>query len=168
MPTAGSSTIRTGSGAEDASAGPGVPHGGGSTPLVSIDLVVENPAGAILLGLRSNRPAAGWWFVPGGRVYKNEPLDAAFTRLGRQELGVELQRADATLLGVYEHLYPDSVFGADPDTHYVVLGYHLRMEPDLSQVPRAQHTACRWWSRAELTEDAGVHANSLAYLEALA
>ena len=44
------------------------------TPLVSIDLVVENEKGEILFGLRKNRPAKDYWFVPGGRILKNETL----------------------------------------------------------------------------------------------
>jgi len=39
-----------------------------STPLISIDLVVENERGEFLLGQRTNRPAQGYWFVPGGRA----------------------------------------------------------------------------------------------------
>jgi colanic acid biosynthesis protein WcaH len=41
-----------------------------STPLISIDLIVENESGEFLLGKRTNRPAQGYWFVPGGRVQK--------------------------------------------------------------------------------------------------
>ena len=66
-----------------------------STPLVSIDLVVENAHGELLLGLRNNRPAQGSWFVPGGRVLKNESLDDAFVRLARDELGVDVSRSSA-------------------------------------------------------------------------
>ena len=33
-----------------------------STPLVSIDLIVMNSQGEILMGLRNNRPAQGYWF----------------------------------------------------------------------------------------------------------
>ncbi|MDF4907686.1 GDP-mannose mannosyl hydrolase, partial [Vibrio parahaemolyticus] len=36
-----------------------------STPLVSIDLVIEDESGQVLLGERLNRPAQGFWFVPG-------------------------------------------------------------------------------------------------------
>ena len=42
----------------------------GATPLVSIDLIVKNAKGEVLLGYRTNRPAQGYWFVPGGRVQK--------------------------------------------------------------------------------------------------
>lgn len=37
-----------------------------STPLVSLDFIVENSRGEFLLGKRTNRPAQGYWFVPGG------------------------------------------------------------------------------------------------------
>ena len=142
-----------------------------STPLVSIDLVVQNAQGEILLGQRLNRPARGFWFVPGGRIMKNETLDAAFRRLTATELGERFERSHARLLGVYEHFYADSVFGAgeaDPDTHYVVLGYHLVLAEgrDL-EPPRGQHDRYRWWSRDEMQDSAAVHANTRAYLNAL-
>lgn len=59
-----------------------------STPLISIDLIVENTPGEFLLGKRLNRPAQGYWFVPGGRVQKDEPLHVAFERLTETEPGV--------------------------------------------------------------------------------
>jgi colanic acid biosynthesis protein WcaH len=37
-----------------------------STPLISIDLIVRNNQQQILLGKRLNKPAQGYWFVPGG------------------------------------------------------------------------------------------------------
>ena len=39
-------------------------------PLVAIDLIIENDYGQVLLGLRTNEPAKGYWFVPGGRIQK--------------------------------------------------------------------------------------------------
>lgn len=142
-----------------------------STPLVSIDLVVQNAKGEILLGQRLNRPAQGFWFVPGGRVRKNESLDAAFRRLTLGELGLAFERQQARLLDVYEHFYADSVFGAagaNPDTHYVVLGYHLRLPAGVHLAPPAdQHDRYHWWAQAEMSASAEVHDNSRAYLAAL-
>src|SRR5262245_15102798 len=54
-------------------------------PLVSIDLIVRNLEGEVLLGLRNNRPAQGWWFVPGGIVRKNERFEQAFRRISQAE-----------------------------------------------------------------------------------
>ncbi|EAZ9414948.1 GDP-mannose mannosyl hydrolase, partial [Salmonella enterica subsp. enterica serovar Typhimurium] len=34
-----------------------------ATPLISLDFIVENGQGEILLGQRLNRPAQGYWFV---------------------------------------------------------------------------------------------------------
>jgi len=59
-----------------------------TTPLVSIDLLVRDTEGNILLGKRVNRPAQGDWFVPGGRVLKDEPIEQAYTRLLKIELGM--------------------------------------------------------------------------------
>jgi colanic acid biosynthesis protein WcaH len=52
-----------------------------STPLVSIDLIVRDTQANILLGKRVNRPAKDFWFVPGGRVLKDETVEQAFIRL---------------------------------------------------------------------------------------
>ncbi|MFI8747740.1 GDP-mannose mannosyl hydrolase [Pseudomonas sp. NPDC077186] len=139
-----------------------------ATPLVSIDLMVQNAEGKILLGQRLNRPAQGFWFVPGGRILKNETLDLAFERLTRVELGNCFSRSEATFMGVYEHLYVDSVFGANPDTHYVVLGYCLLLPADAQlRLPQTQHGHFRWWSLDEIRSSEEVHENTRTYLPAL-
>ena len=58
-----------------------------ATPLVSIDLVIRNPTGKVLLGKRINRPAKGYWFVPGGRIIKNETIGHALKRIFKAEVG---------------------------------------------------------------------------------
>ena len=113
------------------------------TPLISIDLIVRNEQGHVLLGKRVNAPAKGYWFVLGGRVRKNETLDDAFVRLVREELGIEsgVTRADAKFLGVFEHFYDDCVFGSDVTTHYVVLGYEFNVKNlSLEKVAEKQHS----------------------------
>ena len=136
-----------------------------STPLVSIDLIVRNQRGEILLGQRLNRPAQGSWFVPGGRIYKNENLDAAFRRLTETELGQAFTRDGATLLGIFEHFYSDSVFGATPDTHYVVVAYSLELSPECElQPPSIQHDTYRWWPKQELLASRDVHVHTKAYV----
>ena len=138
-----------------------------ATPLVSIDLLVEDEQGQYLLGQRNNRPAQGCWFVPGGRIQKNERLDAAFQRLTQGELGGRFSRDQARFLGVYEHLYDDSVFGPAPNTHYVVLSYHLTVKRDLLALPLEQHSRYRWWRAAELLASDEVHPHSQVYVQEL-
>ncbi len=141
-----------------------------STPLVSIDLVVTNEEGSVLLGQRLNRPAQGYWFVPGGRILKDETLDSAFVRLTQHELGESFTRDRARLLGLYEHFYSDSVFSGagNPNTHYVVLGYQLALDAgEKVTPPLEQHGRYRWWTMADMRNSAEVHENSRAYLGAL-
>ncbi|PHR17369.1 MAG: GDP-mannose mannosyl hydrolase [Sphingopyxis sp.] len=140
-----------------------------STPLVAIDLLVRLPDGSLLLGKRANPPAQGYWFVPGGRVQKNEPLDSAFRRLTETELGVPLPRSDARLLGVYQHFYADSIFGQSPDTHYVVMAYVVDIDSQESlQLPVTQHDAFLWKLPENLLGHSGVHPYTRDYLPALA
>lgn len=139
-----------------------------STPLVSIDLLVRNLQGELLLGERLNRPAQGSWFAPGGRILKNETLDTAFARLTQEELGQPFQRDQARLLGVYEHFYTDSVFGEAPDTHYVVIAYALELGAQQNlQPPSVQHGRYRWWPIEEMRDEARIHGNTRDYLQAL-
>ena len=139
-----------------------------STPLVSIDLLVRNPRGELLLGERLNRPAQGSWFAPGGRILKNETLDAAFARLTQEELGQAFSRDQGKLLGVYEHFYDDSVFGTAPDTHYVVIAYALELDAQQNlQPPSVQHGRYRWWPIEQMRDEPRIHSNTRDYLQAL-
>lgn len=136
-------------------------------PLISIDLVVQNPAGEALLGWRNNQPACDHWFVPGGRVQKNETLDAAFLRLTQAELGVALARSAGEWLGVYEHFYDSNAGRAEGfGTHYVVLAYKLQLsESDMALPLGEQHARYRWATQDEIIHDPTVHLHSRAYFE---
>ena len=128
-------------------------------PIVCIDLLVQDTEGRVLLGLRTNPPAAGSWFLPGGRIRKGEKLADAFTRLARQELGVQtIGIADARLQGVYEHFY-DTDFTGDPSapTHYVTLAYRLAVGVDLDLPQGEQHHEWAWMSVDALLKHPGVH-----------
>ena len=136
-----------------------------NTPLVSIDLVVRNGSGEILLGRRTNRPAQGMWFVPGGRIRKDESIQNAFLRLSREELGAAVPVDEAQFLGVYEHFYPDNFSGDGFSTHYVVLGYQLTLDLPLDQLPDVQHENYCWWEPAALLQSKEVHLHSKWYLD---
>jgi colanic acid biosynthesis protein WcaH len=63
---------------------------------VSVDLVLVRDGREVLLGLRTNRPAQGSWFVPGGRILKNEKRADASPGWPR-ELGIADIHAPAGL-----------------------------------------------------------------------
>jgi ADP-ribose pyrophosphatase YjhB (NUDIX family) len=76
----------------------------GALPLVSVDWVLLNPSGQILLGHRRNAPARHWCFTPCGRVRKNEPLGSCLQRVAVSELG--LQVSDVQAAGVADDVHP--------------------------------------------------------------
>lgn len=135
-----------------------------SSPLVSIDLVVRNNRGQILLGKRVNRPAKDCWFVPGGRILKDETFEQAFKRLINQELG--LQETNSTFKGVYQHFYDDNFSGELFTTHYVVLAYEVSFNDETSSLPIEQHSSYRWLSESELLTCENVHEHSKWYFKA--
>ena len=134
-----------------------------STPLVSIDLVICNSKNQALLGLRNNRPAQGYWFVPGGRICKDETFEIAFQRLAIDELGIDYNINAATFIGHYQHFYQDNFSDNNFSTHYVVLGYLIEEDLDLNKLPLEQHRNYQWWNIDELLNSSEVHDNTKAY-----
>jgi colanic acid biosynthesis protein WcaH len=134
------------------------------TPLISIDLIVRSPDDSILLGLRRNEPARGTWFVPGGRVRKDERFNEAFARIARDELSVELAARDARFLGVFEHIYDENFAErAGWGTHYLVLGFEVRLAELPEGILQDQHDEFRWFSLDELQNSPHVHKFTKAY-----
>ncbi|MBL4911008.1 MAG: GDP-mannose mannosyl hydrolase [Alteromonadaceae bacterium] len=135
-----------------------------NTPLVSIDLVVLNKQGQALLGQRLNRPAKNYWFVPGGRILKNESLANAFKRLTKDELGTEYSIEQADLLGPFDHFYADNVFSDKFTTHYVAIAYILKLTQKLDNLPmNIQHNKYKWFDIDTLMKDKQVHENTKRY-----
>ena len=132
------------------------------TPLVSIDLIVRNSLDQFLLGKRRNCPAQGYWFVPGGRIRKDEMISTAFSRLTDEELRTDYLLTQSRFLGVYEHFYSDNFSNADFSTHYVVLAYELFLDVD-SSWPAEQHSEYCWLNSVDLLSHPQVHLNSKAY-----
>ena len=129
-----------------------------NAPLVSIDLIVRNEANEVLLGLRRNGPAKNSWFVPGGRIWKDEKIAAAFKRITDAELGTALDVNSARFMGVWEHFHEGNFadqrgFG----THYIVLAHEVKISTASSAFPLKQHSDYLGFSEKRLLEDEKVH-----------
>lgn len=148
-------------------------------PLVSIDILLLRPGSAgpeVLLGLRNNRPAQGWWFTPGGRIRKNEAFVDALRRVAVDELGLDVALLSrAKLLGVWDHFYEDSAFASDVSTHYVNLPHAVELsaeEGDRFVLPACgevlQHSQWKWMAVVDALADGAVHGYAKVGLGALA
>lgn len=141
-------------------------------PLVSVDWVLSNPAGEILVGQRLNAPARDTWFTPGGRIRKGEALRAAMRRVACEELGAPIPLAEAMVqraaaMGAWDHFYPDSAFSPTVPTHYVNLPFAATLsaaEVESLRLPVGeQHGHWRWISLAQAAQE--VHAHVQPYVE---
>jgi colanic acid biosynthesis protein WcaH len=134
-------------------------------PLISIDLIIRNSTNQVLLGFRENEPAKGFYFVPGGRILKNERLRDAFVRILRNEINYSGSFDEARPLGVYEHFYGTNYFG-EPDygTHYVVLAYEIGLKDTSGLRIDSQHREFVWWNEPHLLASEQVHDYTKAYL----
>ena len=138
------------------------------TPLVAIDLVIQNKCGHIFVGKRVNNPAKNYWFVPGGRILKNELFADTLVRLMREELGIDHFIGSYIIMGVYDHLYETCFYEPNPTittTHYVVTGVKIQIDNDAidySKIP-AQHSHYKWIDVDSLLADESVHPNTKKY-----
>jgi colanic acid biosynthesis protein WcaH len=110
-----------------------------------------------------NAPAKGWWFVPGGRVYKNEPLNEAFFRISNAELGQKIEMKDCELLGVFEHFYDDCALNDKVSTHYINTPYLVKVRKATVDAPNIQHESYRWVSLDNAEADSTIHEYSKVF-----
>jgi colanic acid biosynthesis protein WcaH len=135
-------------------------------PLVSIDLIIENGKGEVLLGMRKNEPAKGFWFVPGGRILKNERIPQAFERIAKDELGLKISYDKAEFVGAFEHIYKTNFakktgFG----THYIVLAHRIKLSRNFDIASNNQHSEFVWLDKQQILKNKKVHANTRAYFK---
>ncbi len=79
-----------------------------NVPIACVDVVIIE-AGAVLLVRRQDPPAAGDWWVPGGRVLKGERMRDTARRKAREEVGLDCHVGPIIHTG--ETLFPDGPYG---------------------------------------------------------
>jgi len=123
------------------------------TPLLTVDCVVFNPRGEVLLIERKNEPFKGHLALPGGFVDVGETVEDACRRELIEETGVKAGRL--TLVGVY------SDPKRDPRGHTASVVFLTRVRSSKVQAGD-DAAAARWvadWRRLPLAFD---HAKILA------
>ena len=109
-------------------------------PQVCVEVVVSHDDG-VVLARRTNEPAAGEWFWPGGRLYKGEQLTAAAERIASEELDISV--SVERRLGVHAHFWETaSVVGAD-SRHTVNVVFLVTPDGDLNITLDSQHDEWR-------------------------
>ena len=88
-----------------------------SVPIACIDVVIVKN-NKILLCKRTNKPAQGEFWLPGGRVYKGETLAEAVSRKTLQETDLQTQKIKK--IGIDETMFEDGPFGSSTHTINVI------------------------------------------------
>ena len=86
-------------------------------PVVCIDCVVRNDKGEYLLVKRKNEPLQGEYWVPGGRLLRNERLEQAVHRKMREEIGIEVEIVES--LGFFEEFFDKTAQNAEGGFHAI-------------------------------------------------
>ena len=132
-----------------------------NVPIVSIDLIVQSADG-VVLGKRTNEPARGEWFVPGGRVHKHERLVDAVYRVANEELGIDVRIIER--LGAYEHRYHKAELEDVGGKHYLANGFVVETDAGIGDmIFDGQHGDVRAFTPDEFPED--LHENTALYLQ---
>lgn len=104
-----------------------------SIPVLTVDIVIFNKdKDKVLLFKRNNNPLKGVYYTPGGRVNKNEPLNNAVIRKGKEELGLNLNLSKLKYCGILEEFFNNSSFG-DVSSHHINIVYEYILD-DLNKI----------------------------------
>ena len=140
-------------------------------PLIAIDLcIIKNRS--ILLGKRLNNPAKNWFFVPGGRVLKNEKIKDTTNRILEEETSLRFKDDIylVSFLGVFEHFYNDNFLdNKDFNTHYITIAYLIDYKNLVKIDPKKkseQHSEYLWLnSHNNDNKNIFIHKYAKSYLD---
>ncbi|MXR50431.1 NUDIX domain-containing protein [Halovenus sp. WSH3] len=128
-------------------------------PIVSVDLLVRYDGG-LVFGKRTNEPAKGEWFIPGGRVSKGETRQEAVHRVAEDELGISVEIVES--LGAFEHFYDTADVEGVESKHYLANGYVVDLQDGNPGTDDDQHDAVEVFQ----SPPESLHPHIRAYLDA--
>jgi 8-oxo-dGTP diphosphatase len=118
------------------------------TPALTVDCVVFDPRGRVLLIRRGNEPFKGCYALPGGFVDVGETVEEACRRELREETGLSV--GDLLLVGVYSD--PDR----DPRGHTVSTVFLAQLTKQADPVAGDDAASAAWvddWRAEHLAFD---------------
>lgn len=89
-------------------------------PIATFDLVIEYGDQGVILVRRKIAPYKDVWALPGLRMYKGEGIDDTLRRIGRAELGLEIDTSGKVLLGQFVGRFRTEAARQDISTGYLV------------------------------------------------
>ncbi|MBI5421087.1 MAG: NUDIX domain-containing protein [Parcubacteria group bacterium] len=116
-------------------------------PIFCVDILAVC-GGEFLLGMRTNEPEKGKWFLPGGRILKMETLDQAVMRKAKEELGIRVTKKDFEFLKLGTVVSRKTPFG-EGQFHAVIGVYKLTIKKKDAVKADTQHSDLQWFSKIQ-------------------
>lgn len=89
-------------------------------PICCVDIfLIDEATESYFLVLRKNAPAKGVWWLPGGRLFKNESFFDCAKRKCEEEIGLAVM--PLAIVGTYATFFPDSAWGSGTHTINVAI-----------------------------------------------
>ena len=134
-------------------------------PIPAKDLLFYSKKKGLLMGKRMNKPAKNYYFVPGGRVFKNESRNDAIKRISIQEVDFSIDSEQCFSIGVYDHFYDDSIWeNTNITTHYIIEAILIPIEDNQEKFNvDSQHSDFLWINESNI-DTLNVHEYSKKYL----
>lgn len=108
-------------------------------PIITADVVVHRPDRSILLIQRVTPPFQGYWALPGGKLNKQETVEACAVRELAEETLIRVKSAHLRLINVY------SDPGRDPRGRYISIAYLVNVPQDTIAVGRDDAKNATWF-----------------------
>lgn len=119
-------------------------------PICCVDLVITYN-NKFLLVKRAKEPAKGQWWLPGGRIWKNEKIKKAALRKAREETGLDCEFVKE--LGVNEGIFSEGPFGFGVHT----IGVVCLLEAKTDKVKMdSNHTEYKWDTKIDVSLDKNI------------
>lgn len=119
-------------------------------PVFCVDIIVMNNEGEVLVVQRENEPGKGEWWVPGGRLQKNETIVECAKRKAKEELGLDLEPVE--ILGFGETIFNKGPF--DGVTTHTVNSFVLMSEIGKQKVTPDKSQHLNWKFISDLDDSA--------------
>lgn len=127
-----------------------------SLPICCIDLLFIDFDNRVLLMRRSNHPAKGYLWFPGGRLYKDETIDEAISRKSVEETSIA--PISSSFLDIQETIFPSCSFHPF-SIHTINLCYLIKWsgDPTDAVINDSQHSDLVWLPIIDVVSRDDIH-----------
>jgi colanic acid biosynthesis protein WcaH len=117
-------------------------------PIICVDGFIFNDNNEVLLLKRLQYPAMNEWWVPGGRVLKNEKLINAINRKIKEEINLEFEIVNQC--GITETIFDKK--------HTINICYLLKLiGNNIPEINYSEHSEYGWFNLNNLPSELNIH-----------